>query len=169
MGTSRSYQLGNQRRAWNSKAASAATKKPVCKHRSLSTPPIPRSLGNLPLPGSWDVGTTAPGEHTVCFGCCNIMPASVTKGSCHIQYHSLPTGWVNQSPLVRCSFNPLLSGKRTDARGWPTRRGRAKSKAEPQKLCEQRREREISPSSHRSSRLNLHSQLDVPCICGTPE
>ena len=43
------------------------------------------------------------------------------------------------------------------------------SKAEPQELCEQRREREISPSSLRSSRLYLHNQLDVPCICGIPE
>ena len=42
-------------------------------------------------------------------------------------------------------------------------------KAEPQELCEQRREREISPSSLRSSGLNLHNQLDVPCICGIPE
>ena len=46
---------------------------------------------------------------------------------------------------------------------------RGQSKAEPQELCEQRREREISPSSLRSSRLNLHNQLDVPCICGVPE
>ena len=51
----------------------------------------------------------------------------------------------------------------------PTRRGRAKSKAEPQELCEQRREREISPNSLRSRGLKLHNQLDVPCICGIPE
>ena len=41
MGASRSYQLGHQRRAWDAKAAAAATKKPVCEHRSLSTPPLP--------------------------------------------------------------------------------------------------------------------------------
>ena len=52
-----------------------------------------------------------------------------------------------------------------DALRRPTHRGGAKSKAEPQELCEQRREREISPSTLRSSRLNLHSQRDVPCIC----
>ena len=28
---------------------------------------------------------------------------------------------------------------------------------------------EISPSSLRSSGLNLHNQLDVPCTCGIPE
>ena len=39
----------------------------------------------------------------------------------------------------------------------------------PQELCKQRRERGISPSSLRSSGLNLHNQLDVPCISGIPE
>ena len=39
-GTGHSYQCGPQRRAWDTKAAAAATKKPVCKHRSLSTPPL---------------------------------------------------------------------------------------------------------------------------------
>ena len=43
------------------------------------------------------------------------------------------------------------------------------SKAETQELCEQRREREISPCSLRSSGLNLHNQLDVSCICGISE
>ena len=45
----------------------------------------------------------------------------------------------------------------------------SESKAEHQELSKQRREREISPSSLRNSGLNLHSQLDVPCICGIPE
>ena len=40
MGTSRGYQRGPQRRAWDAKAAAATTKKPVCKPRSLSTPPL---------------------------------------------------------------------------------------------------------------------------------
>ena len=39
-GVSRGYQHGPQRWAWNAKAAAAATKKPVCKHRSLATPPL---------------------------------------------------------------------------------------------------------------------------------
>ncbi|KAJ8782426.1 hypothetical protein J1605_010134 [Eschrichtius robustus] len=38
---SRGYQRGPQRRAGDAKAAAAATKKPVCEHRSLSTPPLP--------------------------------------------------------------------------------------------------------------------------------
>ena len=44
----------------------------------------------------------------------------------------------------------------------PTCRGGSKSKAEPWELYEQRREREISPSSLRSIGLKLHKQLDVP-------
>ena len=75
---------------------------------------------------------------------------------------SLPPVWVSHSPLISCYFNPILSGQGTDALKWTTRRGGAKCKAEPQELCEQRREREISPRSLRSSGLNLHSQLDVP-------
>ena len=95
--------------------------------------------------------------------------ASAATGSPCILYASHPPAWVSQSPLISWSFNPLLPGRRTDARGWPTFRGGAKSKAESQELCEQRRERETPPSSLRSSGLNLHNQLDVPCICGTPE
>ena len=41
-GASRGYQRVPQRWAWNAKTAAAATKKPVCQHRSLSTPPLPR-------------------------------------------------------------------------------------------------------------------------------
>ena len=40
-GASCSYQHGPQRRARDAKAAAAATKKPVSKHRALSTPPFP--------------------------------------------------------------------------------------------------------------------------------
>ena len=80
-----------------------------------------------------------------------------------------PWAWVSQSPLISHCFNPIHSGRGADALRRPTCRGRAKSKAEPQELCEQRREREISPSSLRSSRLNLHNQLYAPCNCGIAE
>ena len=73
-----------------------------------------------------------------------------------------PPAWVSQSPLISCYFNPILSEQRKVTLRRSTCRGGAKSKAEPQELCKQRREREISPSSIRSSRLNLHNQLDVP-------
>ena len=97
------------------------------------------------------------------------MPASATAGSPRTPYPSLPQAWVSQSLLISCYFNPVLSEQRTDVLRWPTRRGGTKSKAEPRELCEQRREREIAPSSLRSSGLNLHNQLDIRCICGIPE
>ena len=80
-----------------------------------------------------------------------------------------PAPQVSQSHLLSCYFNPVLPEQRTDVLRRPTRRAGAKSKAEAQELCEQRREREISPSSLRRSGLNLHSQHDVSCIYGTPE
>ena len=166
---SRSYQSGPQRRAWNAKAAAAATKKPVCKHRSLSTPPLPGACAARHYQGPVRQGQL-PWENTRCAsGCCNRTPTSATAGSPRIPYPSLPPSLMRQSPLIRYYFNPSLSERRTDALRWPTRRGGAKYKAEPQELCKQRREREISPRSLRSSGLNLHNQLDVPCICGIPK
>ena len=111
--------------------------------------------GQLPQENTWRAS-----------GWCNVTFVSATAGSPRILYPSLPLAWVSQSPLISRSFNPILSGWRTDARGWPTCRGGAKTKDEPQELWEQRREREVSPCSLRSSGLNLHNQLDVPCICG---
>ena len=110
-----------------------------------------------------------PGRTHGTSGWCNVMQASATAGSPRILYPSLPQVWVSHSARSSWSFNPVLSERRTDALRWPTRRGRSKSKAEPRELYEQRIEREISPSSLRSSGLNLHNQLDVPCICGIPE
>ena len=63
-GTSRSYQRGPQRQARDAKAAAAATKKAVCKHRSPSTPPLlgacaarhcqgPVIQGQLPRENAW--------------------------------------------------------------------------------------------------------------------
>ena len=90
---------------------------------------------------------------------------------CHrLTLHStpLPRAWVSRKPLISHYLNPLLSGQRTDTRRWPTCRRGDKCKVEPQELCKQRREREISPCSLRSSGLNPHNQLDVPCTCGIP-
>ena len=129
---------------------------------TLHTAP-PGSLCGPPRPGSRDLGTTSPGECTArlrllqrhaSLCCCRIAPPP--------QYPSLPPSGVRQSPRSSCSFNPVLFGRGTDALRRPTPRGGSKSKAEPRELCEQRREREISPSSLRSSRLKLHKQFDVP-------
>ena len=163
------YQRRPQRRAWDAKAAAAATKKPVCKHRSLSAPLLPGACATCHCQGPV-IQRHLPREKTQrTSGCCNVMLASATTGSPHIPYPSFPPAWVIQSPLISCYFNPILSGWGTEALRRPTRRGGAKSKAEPQELCEQRREREISPSSFRGNGLNLHNQLDVHCICGITE
>ena len=123
----------------------------------------PGSLCSPPRPGSLDPGTTSPGERRA-----RLRLLQRHTGLCRRRlappppYPSLPTAWVNQSPRSSCFFNPVLSGRETDALRRPTRRGGSKSKAEPQELCKQRREGEISPSSLRSSGLKLHKQPDVP-------
>ena len=165
---SHAYQRRHQRQAWDTKAAAAATKKPVCKHRSLSTPPLPGACAARHCQGPVSQGQLPRENARRASGCCNITPASASVGSPHIPYPSFSLAWVSQSALISCSFNPILSGRATDAIRWPTHRGGAKSKAEPQELWEQR-EREICPSSLRSSGLNLHNQLEAPCICGIPE
>ena len=89
-GASRGYQRGPQRRAWDTKAAAAATKKPVCKHRSLSTPPLLGACAARHCQGLVIQGQL-PRENTRrASGCCNVMPASAATGSPHIPYPSLP-------------------------------------------------------------------------------
>ena len=89
-GVSRGYQCGPQRRAWDAKAAAAVTKKPVCKHRSLSTPPLlgacaarhcqgPVIQGQLPQDNAWRTS-----------GWCNVTLASSAAGSPRICTPSPP-------------------------------------------------------------------------------
>ena len=168
-GRSHDYQQGHQRQAWNAKAAAAATKNPVCKHRTLSTPPLPGDCaachcqvpviqGQLPWEDTWRAT-----------GCCKVTSGCVITGLPRIPYPILPQTWVRLSPLISCYFNPVLSGRGRDTLRQLTCRARAKYKAENEELCKQRREREITPSSCRSNGLNLYNQLDVPCISGIPE
>ena len=129
---------------------------------TLHTAP-PGSQCSPPLPGSRDPGTTSPGERAARL---RLVQRHAGLGRRRLAppplYPSLPAAWVSQSPRSSCSFNPVLSEPRKDALRRPTCTGGSKSKAHAQELCEQRREREISSSSLRSSELNLHSQLDVP-------
>ena len=81
-GTSHGYQRGPQRWGGDAKpAAAAATKKPVCEHRSLSTPPLPGACaarhhqapviqGQLPWENTWHAS-----------GCWKVTPASAATGS----------------------------------------------------------------------------------------
>ena len=163
---SHGYQRRHQRWAWNAKADAAAIKNPVCKHRSLSTTPLLGACAARHCQGPVIQGQLPQENARHASGCCNVTLASATAGSHCIPHHFLPPAWVSQSLQISCSFNPLLSGRRTEARGRPTCRGGAKSKAEPQELCEERREREISLCSLKIYGLNIHNQLDVPCICG---
>ena len=81
MGTSRGYHLGPQRRAWTTTTATAATKNPVCKHRSLSTPPLLGACAAHHCQGPVIQGQL-PWENTRrASGCCNVMPASSTAGT----------------------------------------------------------------------------------------
>ena len=120
-----------------------------------ATARVPWSRDNFP-------GRTHGATQAVAVSCCPLPLQARPTFQLWILYPSLSPAWVSKRALISLCFNPLLSGWGTDALRWPTHRGGAKSKAEPQELCEQRREREISPSSLRSSGLSPHNQLDVP-------
>ena len=134
----------------------------MCEHRSLSTPPLLGACAAHHCQGPVTQGQLPQENTRRASGCCNITLDSAAASSTCILYPSLPPARVSQSPRISGSFNPVLSELRTDALRRPTCRGGSKSKAEPQELCEQRREREISPCSLRSRGLNLHNQLDAP-------
>ena len=161
-GVSRGDQRGPQRREGDPKAAAAATKKPVCKHRSLSTPPLPGACAARHRQAPVIQGQLPRENARRASGCCNVTTPLTPQARPASFVPLPPPAWVSQSPQSSGSFNPVLCERRTDALRRPARRGGSKSKAEPQELCEQGREREISPSSLRSSGLNLHHQLDVP-------
>ena len=126
------------RPAGKSKAAAAATKKPVCKHRSLSTH-LPGACAAHHCQGPMIQGQLPQENKCHASSCCNVMPASAASDMHHIPYPSLPPDWVSQSPLISYYFNPVLSGRGTDALRWPIHRGRTKSKAKPQELCKQKK------------------------------
>ena len=89
-------------------------KKPVCKHRSLSTPPLPRACAARHCQGPVIQGqlpSTSLGEHTL-----SIRLLQHHTGLCRrrLTPHSIPLpspAWVSQCPLISCYFNPVLSAK----------------------------------------------------------
>ena len=90
-GASCSYQRRHQRRARDAKAAAAASKKPVCKHRSLSTPPLPGVCAARHCHGPVIQGQL-PRENTRhASGWCNVIPASAAAGSPRIR--TPPSPW----------------------------------------------------------------------------
>ena len=90
-GASCGYQCGPQRRAWDAKAATAATKKPVCKHRSLSTLPSrePVQPATARVPCSRDI---FPGRtHSMPHACATsrwLLPPQA-----RLAFRTLPSPW----------------------------------------------------------------------------
>ncbi|XP_059765416.1 uncharacterized protein LOC132356574 [Balaenoptera ricei] len=80
-GASRGYQRRPQRRAGDAKAAAAATKKPVCEHRSLSTPPLLGACAACHCQGPVIQGQLRRENARRASGCCNVTPASAATGS----------------------------------------------------------------------------------------
>ena len=115
IGVSHGYQRGHQRLAWDAKVAAAATKKPVCKSRIRSTPPLPGACAARHCQGPVIQGQL-PWENAQCAsGWCNFMLASAAAGSPRTPYPSLPPVSVSKSPRISCSLKPILSERRTDA------------------------------------------------------
>ena len=75
---------------------------------------------------------------------------------------SPPLAWESKWALISYCLHHFLPGQGTDTWGWPTDRGRVKTKAELQGLWDQR---EISLCSQRSNRLNPCNWLGKACIC----
>ena len=84
-GASRGDQRGPQRWAGDAKAAAAATKKPVCEHRSLSTPPLPGACAARHCQGPVIQGQLLRENARHASGWCNVTPASATAGSPRIR------------------------------------------------------------------------------------
>ena len=111
MGASRGNQRGPQRLVGDAKAAAAANKKPVCEHRSLSTPPLlgacaachgkaPVIRGQLPRENA---------GHTS--GCCNVTPLPPPQARPASSVPLPPRGLSEPEPLKQLLFNPVLSGR----------------------------------------------------------
>ena len=105
-GASRGYQRRPQRQAWDAKAAAATTKKPVCKHRSLSTPPLP---GPCAASHCQDpvIQEQHPQENTRHIsGWCNVLPASAAAGSSRIRTPPSPPPEGARAPESAAPLTP---------------------------------------------------------------
>ena len=114
MGASRGYQRRLQRRAWDAKAVAAATKKPVCKHRSLSTPPLPGAGAAHHCQGPMIQGQR-PRENTRCASdWYNVTPASAAAGSPRIRTPPSPRPEGARAPEAAAPLTPsCLSEEQT--------------------------------------------------------
>ena len=106
MGVSHGYRRGPQRWAWNAEAAAAATKKPVCKHRSLSTPPL---LGACAARHCQDpvIQGQLPWENARCAsGWCNVTLVSAATGSPCIRTNLSPRPEWARAPESAAPLTP---------------------------------------------------------------
>ena len=90
MGASHDYQRGPQGRAGDARAAAAATKRPVCEHRSLSTPPLPGACAARHCQAPVIRGQLPQENALRASGWCNVMPASAAAGSPRL-LHTAPS------------------------------------------------------------------------------
>ena len=111
---SRGYQHGPQKRAWDAKAAAATTKKPVCKHRSLSTPPLPGACAARHCQGPVIQGQLPRENARRASGWCNVMLASAAAGSPRIQIPPSPRPERARAPEAAAPLTPsCLSEEQT--------------------------------------------------------
>ena len=114
MGASCGYQCIHQRRAWDAKAAAAATKKPVCKHRSLSTPPLLGACAAHHCQGPMIQGQLTQENRRRASGWCNVTLASAAAGLPRIPYPSLPPACEPEPPESAAPLTPsCLGGEET--------------------------------------------------------
>ena len=103
-----------QRQAWNTNAAAAATKNPVCKHRSLSTPPLQEPVQPATARVPWSRDNIPRRTHStpqaVATSHRPLPPQDHPTFQLWLPYPYLPLAWVSKSSLISRCFNPLLSG-----------------------------------------------------------
>ena len=124
---------------------------------TLHTTP-PGSLCSPPRPGSRDPGTTSQGERMARLELLQRHDVSPRL----LRTAPSPRPERARAPEAAAPLTPsCLSEEQTPSGDLHTEAG-PNPKLNPWELCKQRREREISPSSLRSSGLKLHNQPDVP-------
>ena len=111
MDVSCGYQHGPQRWAWGTKAAAAATNKPVCKHRSLSTRPLLGACASRHCQGPVIQGQLPREKARSGSGWCNVMPASAAASSPRTHCPPSPRPERARAPKSAASLTPLCGGR----------------------------------------------------------
>ena len=127
MGASRGYQRGPQRRAWNTKAAAAATKKPVCEHRSLSTPPLLGACAARHCQGPVIQGQLPQEIARRASGWCNVTLASAAAGSPRIRTPPFPRPEWARAPEAAAPLTLSWAKNRCPQATYMKRRGQIQS------------------------------------------